>query len=89
MELRDLIVTPLAVIFISAFAYYLRPLFTDAKTKRYFLPALWLKMLGAVAVGVVYQFYYNGGDTYMYHTGGSRLFWQAIWESPLQGFNLF
>jgi hypothetical protein len=79
----------LAVIFISAFAYYLRPLFTDAKTKRYFLPALWLKMLGAIAVGVVYQFYYNGGDTYMYHTGGSRLFWQAIWESPLQGFNLF
>ncbi len=42
------------------------------------MPALWLKICGALALGFIYQFYYNGGDTYNYHTYGSRIIWEAF-----------
>jgi hypothetical protein len=44
--------------------------------------------VGALAVGFLYQFYYNGGDTFAYHTHGSRPLWEAIVESPANGFRL-
>ncbi|MBV6645164.1 MAG: hypothetical protein KI790_06930 [Cyclobacteriaceae bacterium] len=40
---------------------------TNAKTKGYFLPALWFSFLGAISLGLVYQFYYEGGDTFNYY----------------------
>jgi hypothetical protein len=88
MELRDLIVTPLFLILIYAGAYFVRARVTDSITRRYFLPALTVKLIGAIALGVVYQFYYHGGDTYMYHTHGSRLVWQAFIDSPEVGLKL-
>jgi len=87
MELRDLIVTPLLLIMIYGLAYMIRPYVTDRINIRYFFPALTVKVIGALAIGFIYQFYYNGGDTYNYHTHGSRHIWNAIMESP-QGFNL-
>lgn len=87
MELRDLIVTPLLLIMIYGLAYVIRPYVTDRINIRYFFPALTVKVIGALAIGFIYQFYYNGGDTYNYHTHGSRHIWNAIMESP-QGFNL-
>src|SRR6187551_2176991 len=87
MELRDLIVTPVLLIIIYGLAYVIRPYVTDRVNFRYFFPALTVKIIGALAIGFVYQFYYNGGDTYNYHTHGSRHIWNAIMDSP-QGFNL-
>lgn len=89
MELRDLVVTPLLLVIVGVAAIVLRPLFTDATTRPYFLPALWLKIIGALALGFIYQFYYSGGDTFAYHTHGSRVLWEAFMESPLQGIKLF
>lgn len=54
----------------------------DTITKRYFFPALTAKIFGAIAVGLVYQFYYHGGDTFNYHTIGSRHVWNAFMDSP-------
>lgn len=88
MELRDLIVTPIILLIIYAGAYKLRPLMTDSVTRGYFFPALHLKIFGAIALGVLYQFYYEGGDTFMYHTYGSRLVWEAFLESPTVGIKL-
>ncbi|MEO7989456.1 MAG: hypothetical protein ABI663_07945 [Chryseolinea sp.] len=88
MELRDLIVTPLVLIFIYVVAYFLRARITDDITRSYFLPALTVKLIGAIALGLVYQFYYNGGDTYIYHTYGSRVVWQAFLDSPADGIKL-
>ena len=89
MELRDLIVTPLVVMMVYAVAYVIRPYATDKKTQRYFIPALTLKMIGAVFLGVLYQFYYNGGDTFYYHTYGSRVMWDAFMNDFFVGLNLF
>jgi hypothetical protein len=89
VELRDLIVTPLLIISIYIGAYMLRPLLTDQFTRRYFFPALTVRIVGALALGIIYQFYYNGGDTFNYHTHGSRHIWNAFMDSPTKGFKLF
>ncbi len=81
MELRDLVVTPLWLIILYVIAYVIRPYVTDGINRRYFFPALTVKMIGALAVGFIYQFYYHGGDTFNYHTHGSRHIWEAIMDS--------
>jgi hypothetical protein len=88
VELRDLIVTPLLIISIYIGAYMLRPLLTDQFTRRYFFPALTLRIIGSLALGLIYQFYYDGGDTFNYHTHGSRHIWNAFMESPQAGLKL-
>lgn len=71
-----------------AVAYIVRPRVTDYVTRKYFLPGFTVRILGALAVGFIYQFYYNGGDTYNFHTHGSRHVWEAFMDSPLQGVKL-
>lgn len=88
MELRDLIVTPIVLILIYIVAYLVRTKVTDNINRVYFLPALTVRIFGAFALGVLYQFYYDGGDTFMYHTHGSRFVWEAFRDSPLLGLKL-
>ncbi len=89
MELRDFIVTPIIIIIILVLAYIIRPKVTDFNTRKYFLPALLLKMFGAIALGIIYQFYYSSGDTFTYHTHGSRPLWEAFMNSPYEGVRMF
>jgi hypothetical protein len=89
MELRDLAITPLLLIVIGIVAYFARPYATDSTNRKYFFPALILKILGAIVLGFIYQFYYTGGDTFNYHTHGSRHIWEAFVDSPSVGFSLF
>jgi len=88
VELRDLIVTPLIIMLVYVGAYIARSRFTDAVNRRYFIPALTAKILGALALGFIYQFYYDGGDTYNYHTHGSRHVWEAFMDNPEKGIKL-
>ncbi len=69
-------------------AYVVRPFVTDPINRIYFIPALIVKIIGALAVGFIYQFYYDGGDTFNYHTHGSRHVWEAFMNSPAKGFQL-
>lgn len=82
MDLRDFIVTPFIIIAVYAIAYYLRPRLCDPETYKYYFPALTVKIIGALALGLIYQFYYHGGDTYNYHTLGSRVIWETFSEDP-------
>jgi hypothetical protein len=52
------------------------------------MPALTVKIIGALAVGFLYQFYYAGGDTYNYHTHGSRVIWETLFEDPTATFRM-
>lgn len=88
MELRDLIVTPLLLIVVYMVAYFIKPRVTDSITGRYFFSALTVKIFGAIALGFIYQFYYTGGDTYNFHTYGSRQVWLAFTESPQEAFKI-
>ena len=89
MELRDFIVTPIVILLVYVFAYIIRPFVTDDMNKKYFLPGLTVKIIGALALGFIYQFYYEGGDTFNYHTHGSRHVWEAFYDSPEKGLKLF
>jgi hypothetical protein len=81
-------VTPILLLAVFAAAYGVRPYVTNETTRRYFLPALSLRILGALMLGVVYQYYYKGGDTFNYHTQGSRIIWEAFWDDPLIGLRM-
>ena len=45
-------------------------------------------MIGALALGMIYQFYYGGGDTFNYFTHGSEHIWEAFLEKPELGLKL-
>jgi hypothetical protein len=89
MELRDLVVTPLIVFLVYGVAFVIYPVATNNDTRKYFFPAMTLKMIGAVLVGVLYQFYYGEGDTLAFHRHGSREIWNAFVDSPIKGVRLF
>ncbi len=88
MELRDFIVTPIVILIVYTVAYILRSRITNDITRPYFFPALTAKIFGALALGFIYQFYYGGGDTYNFHSYGSRHVWEAFMENPATGFKL-
>jgi len=66
MELKDLFLTPIYLGIFYAIAFAVRPSFTNKYTKPYFIPALTVKFIGAIALGIIYQFYYGAGDTFNY-----------------------
>lgn len=88
MDERDLIVTPLLLIGVYICAYLVRSRISDVESRQYFLPALTVRIMGALAVGVIYQYYYEGGDTLAYHTHGSRHIWDAFMTNPRYGLDL-
>jgi hypothetical protein len=88
LETRDLLVTPFVLLFVYLAAYLVRPFVTDELNRKYFIPAFTAKVVGALALGFIYQFYYHGGDTYNFHTYGSRVIWEAFWDSPEKGIKL-
>ena len=89
MTSLDLIIGPIYFLLILALAWFLRPLFTDRVTKRYFIPALTLKMIAAICLGLLYQFYYvgEGGDTFGYYFGAKRI-WGFFLENPVDAFRV-
>ncbi len=88
MDLKDLIVTPITLLIIYLLAFWLRGKTTDYTIKRYFIPALTVKIIGAIGLGVVYQFYYGGGDTFSFFNLGSKHIYEAFLESPVKGIQL-
>jgi hypothetical protein len=68
MEQKDLFLTPIYLGIFYALAFAVRPSFTNKYTKPYFIPALTVKFVGAIALGLIYQFYYGAGDTFNYFT---------------------
>lgn len=88
MEIKDLFVTPVLLILIYAIAGFIRPFVTDKQNRRYFLPGLTVKIIGAISVGLIYQFYYGGGDTFTYFNLGSKYIWEAFKDSPILAFKL-
>lgn len=88
MELRDIIVTPFFILLVYTGAYLIRPYVCDSVSYRYYIPALTVKIIGALALGFIYQFYYDGGDTFNFHTHGSRHIWNAFVEDPVGALEL-
>jgi len=88
MEIKDLLITPIFLVIIYSIAFLVRPIITDKQNIRYFIPSLTLKIIGAISVGMIYQFYYGGGDTFTYFHLGSKYIWEAFRDSPILAFKL-
>ena len=88
MGLKDFIVTPVLLILVYTLAYLIRKKVSDQNIKKYFIPGLSLKIIGAIALGLIYQYYYDGGDTFSYFDNGSKYIWEAFWDSPIKALQL-
>jgi hypothetical protein len=68
LTIWDLVLTPVYLAFIILFATRHR----DRKypvghpLRAYYLPGLYAKLGGAIFIGLIYQYYYGGGDTFNY-----------------------
>ncbi len=88
MEIRDLIVTPIYIFLIGGALYFLRNVISPKPLQKYLFPAFFIKIFGALALGMIYQFYYGGGDTFGFTTHGSSYIWEAFLRNPLTGLKL-
>lgn len=71
MGISDLIIGAIyLVIFLLIGVVIKRQRYKDVPEGKYFMWGLLIKMGGAVALGVIYHFYYPWGDTYTYFAGG-------------------
>lgn len=68
MDIYDILIAPIFLVIILFFAYKFS---IKRRIKepyyKYFVPGLIVKMIGAVALGLIYFLYYGGGDTVNYH----------------------
>lgn len=91
MGIQDFLITPIYLIIIYLIAFQVRPFYTNKKTRQYFIPALTVKIIGAISVGLIYQFYYGGGnpsgDTFNYFKD-AEVIYDAFLTSPKLGIKL-
>lgn len=89
MGLIDFFVTPLYVVMLYLFAaIYKSANKKDFLIQRYFLSSYFLRIVGGIAFGCVYFFYYGGGDTFNYHWD-SMIFSSAIKNDPGIAYTLY
>jgi hypothetical protein len=72
MSLLDTLLAPFYLILVLLFAYkYKAKHQHEHPAYKYFIPGLLAKIVGAIGLGLVYYFYYGGGDTVNYFTTAS------------------
>lgn len=88
MGFINFLTTPVYLLILFGLAYFIRPKVTNRETSKYFIPALSAKFVGAISLGLIYQFYYGGGDTINAYHNGSIQIWKAFLDSPSIAFQL-
>ncbi len=88
MGIKDLIVTPTLLTLLIFLAYLVRPKVTSIITRKYFVPGLSVRIIGALALGMIYQFYYQGGDTFNLYFRDAGIVWTAFLDSPLDSLKI-
>lgn len=72
LTIWDLVLTPLYLLILGLWARQYRDKHYPKGNplRRYYLPGLYVKFGGVIFIALVYQFYYNGGDTFnfFYHS---------------------
>jgi hypothetical protein len=87
MGIKDIFLTPIYLILLYMIAFGWRSRIKDRVLRSYFLPAFQVKIIGAIALGFIYQFYYGGGDTFNFFIDCAPI-WDAFWESPTLAFKI-
>ena len=81
----DFVIPPFFLIIFFFYAHSVRVKHQEkAPYYKYFMPGLMAKMLGSIAICLIYVFYYGGGDTINYYTdcvSVSKLFLKSPWQA--------
>ncbi len=85
MAFKDLFIFPMYVLLAFLMLYFWQKI-TGNKGRRWKV-ALTFKLFSALFIGLLYAFYYGGGDTFnfFYH---SEQIWSAILKDPVAGFKV-
>ena len=83
-----MISTGLNIIALLFFMFLIMKYADKKQLGRVIIPALLLKILSGLLVGVVFKFFYDGGDTYSYFEEGLRIS-DYIWQHPKDVFRVF
>ncbi len=86
MELSDYILTPIYLAIVYGIAYAIRSRVTNKYTVRYFIPSLTVKLVGALALGILYHTIYAGDTNNYFHHG--EIIYQAFGKSFSAGLEL-
>lgn len=71
----DYVLLPLFIIgWTLVFYIYRNKKYKDTPLYKYFLPALYLRFLGALLTAFMYQYYYGYGDTFFYFFGAKDIY---------------
>jgi hypothetical protein len=91
ITLQDLFLTPVYLLLIYSFLYFLRTSITDKEMRKFFIVGYTVKIIGAIFFGLVFQFVYGYGDTFFYFDGAGiardaffqrpKLYFQIIFQS--------
>ena len=89
LSILDYALLPFYLAFVYAIAYRIRNRWYPGKHpwRKYFIPALSVKILGAIFIGLIYGYYYKAGDTFAYFYHG-QIINSAFNESFEKWFNL-
>ena len=68
ITITDFILLPIYLFIVFIFASYFKNKYYPKghPLRRFFMPAFTLKIFGAIFLGIIYQYYYKGGDTLNY-----------------------
>lgn len=67
LSVFDILLPPLYLVVVLSYAYYIKRKYIQKNPEyKYFIPGLIARIFGAMALGFVYFFYYDGGDTTNY-----------------------
>lgn len=77
----------LGIIYLLAYGYRNRKYPAGHPWRPYFIPGLTVKIAGALFIGLLYQYYYGGGDTAHYFEQ-AKLINSSFAESPVKWLNL-
>jgi hypothetical protein len=87
MYFQDLLIAPIYGVIILAVMYQLKNRLALPHLRKFFIPALLLKFIGAIFLGLIYFFYYGGGDTELYHALGVYIS-RSFYDNPAAFFKL-
>lgn len=88
LYVQDFLLLPLFVLFWVGIFWSIREKrYQDKQLSQYFLPALGLRLLGAVLTAFMYQYYYGYGDTFFYYFGARDIF-NAFLTNPEAAFEI-
>lgn len=89
ITLTDYLLLPfyLVIIYLIAYNFRNRKYPEGHPWRKYFIPGLTVKIVGALFIGLIYQYYYSGGDTANYFLQ-AKVVNSSFTESPVKWFNL-